>query len=333
MTTDFPTIEAIRSNASALAPYIARTPIHVWRSREFDARLPAGTEVVLKLELFQKSGTFKARGALTNMLRLSGQDRARGVTTVSAGNHAIAVAFAAALLGVNAKVVMLKTANPARVAAAKSYGAEVIIGGDGPSSFALMEGFARDEGRTIVHPFEGEGVTLGTGTLGLEFAEQAGRLDAVIIPVGGGGLASGVALAIKTLLPDCQVYGVEPSGADSMRRSFAAGAPVRLEKTATIADSLAPPMALPYSFSVCRRFIDQLVTVEDDDLRRGMALLFRDMKLAVEPAGAAATAALLGPLREATAGKRVGLIICGANIDLEGFADHVRKGEALNPTE
>ena len=325
MTADF-TLEAIRANAEALAPHIVRTPIHGWRGREIESRVAPGTDIILKLELFQRTGTFKVRGALTNMLRLGAGERARGVTTVSAGNHAIAVAYSAAALGIDAKVVMLETANPARLAAARAYGADVIIGGDGPSSFALMERLARDEGRTIVHPFEGEGVSLGTATLGLEFAEQAGVLDAVIIPIGGGGLASGAALAIKTMMPACEVYGVEPAGADSMRRSFAAGAPQRLEKTATIADSLAPPMALPYSFALCRRFVDRLVTVEDDDLRRSMALLFRDMKLAVEPAGAAATAALIGPLRDAVAGKRVGVIVCGANIDIDGFADNVRKG-------
>lgn len=328
--TTIPTLKAIRANAKALSPFILKTPIHEWRGFEIDKRVAAGTDVVLKLELFQRSGTFKARGALTNMMRLSIDERARGVTTVSAGNHAIAVAYGAAALGIDAKVVMLQTANPARVAAAKAYGADVIIAGDGPASFALMEKFARDEGRTIVHPFEGEGATLGTATLGLEFAEQAGRLDAVILPIGGGGLASGCALAIKMVMPACEVYGVEPAGADSMHRSFAAGAPQRLDKIATIADSLAPPMALPYSFDLCHRFVDKLVTVEDGDMRRSMALLFNEMKLAVEPAGAAATAALLGPLRDAVAGKRVGVIICGANIDVDSFGDHVRKGAALD---
>lgn len=327
--TDFPSLEAVRANAERLAPYIVKTPVHVWRGRELERRLGAGTQIVLKLELFQRSGTFKARGALTNMLRMSDAQQARGVTTVSAGNHAIAVAFGAAALGLDAKVVMLESANPARVAAAKAYGAEVVIGGGGPECFALMETIARDEGRVIIHPFEGEGVTLGTASCGLELAEQAGALEAVIVPIGGGGLASGLGLAVKALWPACKVYGVEPEGADSMHRSFAAGAPQTLEKIDTIADSLAPPMALPYSFAVCRKFIDDLVKISDDEMRRAMALLFHDMKLAVEPAGAAATAALIGPLREKLAGKRVGVIVCGANIDADSFADHLRRGDAL----
>lgn len=316
-----PSLNEFRDAAEVIRPYVNLTPTQAWRGVAIAAAAPSGARVVVKLELFQRSGTFKARGAVLNLLRLDPQQRARGVTTVSSGNHAVALAYASKALGVDAKVVMLSSANPARIAAAESYGAQVVIGGDGAASFALGEQIAKDEGRAFIHPFEGEGCTLGTGTLGLEFVAQTdGELDAVIIPVGGGGLASGAASAIRALLPKCEIFGVEPVGADSMSRSFAARAPVRLEKVSTIADSLAPPMALPYSYELCRRALTDIVTVTDKQIAQSALLLFQEMKLAVEPAAAAATAALVGPLRERLADKRVGLIVCGTNIDAEGHA-------------
>ena len=313
--TTIPSLSEAREAAKQIAPFINQTPIHRWQGRLLDERIGADTSVMLKLELFQRAGSFKTRGALLGILALDNAARGRGVTAVSAGNHAIAVSYAANALGVDAKVVMQSSANPARVAAARAFGAEVIIGGDGPACFALAEQIVEEEGRSFIHPFDGHNVTLGTATLGIEICEQMGPLDALVIPVGGGGLASGVALIAKQLMPECKIYGVEPAGADSMSRSFAAGEPQRLEKVQTIADSLGPPMALPYSFSICQTNIDRLVTVEDNAIRSAMRLLFDEMKLAVEPAAAAGTAALAGPLREELAGKRVGVIVCGTNID------------------
>src|SRR5207248_8437518 len=168
--------------------------------------------------------------------------------------------------------------------------------------------------RTFIHPFEGFGTALGTATLGLELCEQAPEIEAVIIPIGGGGLCAGVAAAVKQRLPHVQVYGVEPEGADSMHRSFRSGKPESIDKVRTIADSLGAPYAAPYSFELCRRFVDELVLVDDDALRDAMRFLVATAKLAVEPAGAAATAALLGPLRSPLDGKRVGVIVCGGNI-------------------
>jgi threonine dehydratase len=279
--------------------------------------------VLLKLELFQYTGSFKARGALTNMLNLAPDALARGVTAVSAGNHAIAVAYAAKTLGTSAKVVMMKTANPFRVERCRSYGAEVVLAEDVHNAFDTVRRIEKEEGRSFVHPYEGELTILGTATLGYEWCRQAPDLDAIIVPIGGGGLAAGIACAVKQLRPECQVFGVEPEGADSMHRSFAAGEPRPIERVATIADSLGAPFALPYSFGLCRRFLDALVMIDDDAMRRAMGLLFREMKLAVEPAGAAATAALCGPLRERLAGKRVGVIVCGSNIDIATFARHL----------
>jgi threonine dehydratase len=317
---DVPSLEEIRAAHRRLTPYLVQTPVWHWQGRDLEERLPEKTQVFLKLELFQFTGSFKPRGALNVMLGLDDAALARGVTAVSAGNHAIAVAYAAQLLGATAKVVMPKTANPARVARCRSYGAEVVLVEDVQTAFAQVEEIQETEGRFFVHPFEGQPTILGTATVGLEFAEQAPELDAVIIPIGGGGLCAGMATAIKQLQPRCQIFGVEPVGAAAMQRSFAAGSPQRIEQVQTIADSLGAPMTLPYSFALCHHFVDDLVLVSDDQMRQAMALLFHAMKLAVEPAGAAATAALCGPLRERLGGQRVGIIVCGANIDLATFA-------------
>jgi threonine dehydratase len=321
--SDYPSAERIAAARARLNDLIIETPVHRWRGPEIAAAAGADTEVVLKLELFQYTGSFKPRGALTNMLNLAADALARGVTAVSAGNHAIAVAYAAKTLGTSAKVVMMKTANPFRVERCRSYGAEVLLAEDVHSAFETVRRIEKEEGRSFVHPYEGELTILGTATLGYEWSRQAPDLDAIIVPIGGGGLAAGLACAVKQLRPDCQVFGVEPEGADSMHRSFAAGEPRPIERVATIADSLGAPFALPYSFGLCRRFLDELVMIDDDAMRRAMGLLFREMKLAVEPAGAAATAALCGPLRERLAGKRVGVIVCGSNIDTASFARHL----------
>lgn len=320
-----PTIEPlslveIRAAAQTLAGRIAATPTHQLRGPEIDAALGPQTQVFLKLELFQLTGTFKARAALLNALALSQQQRRRGVTAISAGNHAVAVAFAAASIGTTAKVVMIASANPLRIELCKAYGAEIVFAADAHSGFEWVNRVVQDGGRTLIHPFEGRTTALGTATVGLELMEQVAGLDAVVVPIGGGGLCAGIASAVKLLAPACQVFGVEPEGADSMHRSFAAGEPRSIERVATIADSLGAPYALPISFELCRRNVDQLVRVSDDELRSAMRFLLRNAKLAVEPAAAAATAALLGPLRDSLRGKRVGLIVCGSNIDTAGFA-------------
>jgi len=315
-----PTIDDIRAARERLGERVRETPVWHWRGDAIGRAADAATQVFLKLELFQYTGTFKARGALLNAMALSADAKQRGVTAVSAGNHAIAVAFAARVVGTTAKVVMPKTANPARVALCRTYGAEVVLTDDVFAAFAEVKRIEQDEGRTFIHPFEGELTILGTGTVGYELCGQVENLDAVIVPVGGGGLIAGTACAVKQMQPRCMVYGVEPEGADSMSRSFRAGAPQKLERLDTIADSLAAPYALPYSFGIAQRFVDEIVTIPDAAMQRAMALLFADMKLAVEPAGAAATAALCGPLRERLQGKRVALVVCGSNIDLATFA-------------
>ena len=303
-----------------LVDKVVTTPTHELRSPLLEQLLSPETRVFLKLELFQRTGTFKPRGALLNMLNLTRDELARGVTAISAGNHAVAVAYAAKVLGSNAKVVMIKTANPLRVALCRSYGAELEFAEDAHAGFERVGHLELEEGRPLIHPFEGLRTAMGTATVGAEFCEQVPELDAVIVPIGGGGLCAGVASAVKLFQPRCKVYGVEPTGADSMRRSFEAGEPRSIERVATIADSLGAPYAMPITFELCRRNVDELTLVTDEELRAAMRLMQREAKLAVEPAGAAAMAALVGPLRPKLLGRRVGLIVCGSNIDTAGYA-------------
>ncbi len=320
MTHRGPNIEAISGAREALGDAILRTP--VLRCAGLEDLLDNGTIVEGKLEFLQRTGTFKARGALATVRSLAGEQLESGITAVSAGNHAIAAAYAAKAAGTHAKVVMIETANPYRIEACKRYGAEVVIAGDAHAAFDVAEGIQRDEGRTLVHPFEGPGVALGAGTLGLEICEQLPDFEALLVPVGGGGLIAGVSNAVKQLRPDCTIVGIEPEGADSMSRSFASGKPESIDKVRTMADSLGAPYALPFSFALTRDNVDELALVSDEALRRAMGVLYRHMKFAVEPACAAATAALLGPLRERLAGKRVALLFCGSNIDWATWQQH-----------
>jgi threonine dehydratase len=320
MTHEIPTLHDIRAARERLGERVRETPVWHWHSDAVERVIGTRTRVFLKLELFQYTGTFKARGALLNAMALSNEAKNVGVTAVSAGNHAIAVAFAARLVGTTAKVVMTKTANPTRVALCRAYGAEVVLADGVHLAFDTVKRIETDEGRTFIHPFESELTVLGTSTVGLEWCRQAEDLDAVIVPIGGGGLIAGIACAVKQMQPRCKIFGVEPQGADGMHRSFAAGSPQSIEKVDTIADSLGAPYVLPYTFGIARRFVEEIVLVSDEQMQRAMGLLFADMKLAVEPAGTAATAALCGPLRERLAGQRVGVIVCGSNIDTATFA-------------
>ena len=320
-----PTVEQIQLARTRLLRLVRETPSWTWEGHRLAELGPSGATVWLKLELWQHTGSFKVRGALLAMLDLTDEQRARGVTAVSGGNHAMAVAYAANAVGTHAKVVMPATADPARIAACRALGGEVELVSDIAAAFARVQQIEQDEGRALIHPFEGEAMALGAGTLGMEMLRQTGQLDALFVAVGGGGLAAGVAAAIKQLQPRCKVYGVEPTGADSMHRSFAAGSPQRIERVQTIADSLGAPMAMPYSYALCRRFVDELVLVDDDELCRAMWLLFADAKLAVEPAGAAGVAAML-QLGDRLAGKRIGMILCGANVDHAKFSQCLQRG-------
>ncbi len=314
-----PTWAEIVANRSALGDLVKTTPVWQWDTEALHARLGAAPAVHVKLELWQHTGSFKPRGALTVMQALSSDQLDRGVCAFSGGNHALAVAYAARLLGTTAKVVMPETANPGRITACRDGGAEVLLVPTIHAARDAVTAIAAEEGRTYVHPFEGPRTVLGTATLGLELVEQLPDVARVVVPIGGGGLCAGVAAAVKQARPDCEVVGVEPEGADTMHRSFAAGEPVAIDAVRTMADSLGAPTAEPYTYSVCRRFVDRLVKVSDAQLADAMRLLFADLKLAVEPAGAASTAALLGPLQTDSVVGPTALILCGANTDLDSF--------------
>ncbi|AXI48242.1 serine/threonine dehydratase [Sulfitobacter sp. SK012] len=321
------TLDAIRTNTAAIAGQVVHTPSIEMHSPLIDRVLDGGS-VTLKLECFQHTGTFKARGALSVARGLDADQRARGITAASAGNHAIAAAWAARQIGASAKVVIQSNANPFRVAMARAEGAEVVMMPPGPETFAEAERLVRDEGRTFIHPFEGLGTSLGTAGVGLELMENAVGLDAVVVSIGGGGLISGIAAAVKQINPACEVFGVEPTGAASMSQSMSQGAPVHLDKVDTIADSLGAPMALPFSHALCAAYLDDIVTLDDDMICAGMVVFQQEAKLAVEPAAGAALAAVLGPLRDRLAGRRVGVIVCGANIDAQSYLKLMARGRS-----
>jgi threonine dehydratase len=313
-----PTLDAIRANRARLGDLVRTTPVRKLADDMVAAAIGADTTLWLKEELFQHTGSFKPRGALSVMLDLDAAQLARGVTGVSAGNHAMSLAYCARILGSSAHVVMPRTANAYRVARCRALGAEVELVDTIADAFARVHAIEA-EGRTFVHPFEGPATALGTASVGLEFVEQVAAagdaLDAVLVASGGGGLSGGVACAVKQWRADTAVYVVEPEGADSMHRSFAAGSPQAIDAVRTIADSLGAPRAEPYSFALNRTYATDVVLVNDAQIRDAMRLLFASAKLVTEPAGAAALAALSGPLCAPLAGARVGVIVCGGNID------------------
>jgi threonine dehydratase len=319
------TLAAMQSRHEELRRDVRRTPMVPLTAPALDAVLP-DTRLWMKLECFQHTGTFKARGALSNARAFDDTARARGITAASAGNHAIAAGWAASKIGASAKVVMQSNANPYRVQLAKATGAEVVMKAPGAETFAEAERLVREEGRTFIHPFEGLNTSLGTAGIGLEMLADVRDLEAIVVSVGGGGLISGIAAAVKAVNPACKVYGVEPEGAAGMFRSLEAGAPVTLDKVETIADSLGPPMALPFGHALCSAFVDDIVLVSDDQICAGMAVLQQEAKLAVEPAAGAAMAGALAPLKSHLQGHKVGLVVCGANIDTQTYLTHLTRG-------
>ena len=320
---DSPSIEAIRANRARLGDLVITTPVRKLEDDAVKAAIGEDTQLWLKEELFQKTGSFKPRGALSVMLDLDRDALARGVTGVSAGNHAISLGYSARILNSTAKVVMPRTANPFRVQVCRELGVEIVFVDTVSDAIPKVKEIEAEEGRTYVHPYEGLKTALGTATVGMEFIDQTREagvtLDAVIVAAGGGGLTGGVACAVKQMSPSTAVYVVEPEGADTMYRSFKEGSPQSLDKVRTIADSLGAPRCEPYSFALNREFADEVVLVSDDEIRDAMRLLFRSAKLVVEPAGAAALAALMYPLRARLEGKTVGIVVCGGNIDAESF--------------
>ena len=288
--------------------------------------LPNARSVTLKLELFQQTGSFKARGALLGIMQLSEPQKRAGVVAASGGNHALAVSWAASAAGVNALIAMPKATDPARIAGCEALGATVTLHEDMAAAFAAMNA-AAENGRTMMHPFEAPHMSLGAAVLGVEYLAQAPEIDTFIVPVGGGGLISGMACAIKQRRPEASVIGVEPFGADSLTRSINAGEPVKLDCVSTIADSLGAPLAMPYSFALAQKYVDLVVRISDQEMLAAMDLYRQNLQVIAEPACAASLAAFLGPLAEDLTDRHVGLIACGSNISLARYQEMMQSLE------
>lgn len=314
-----PTLEQIIAASALLQSDIIDTPVLPLTSARWDDILPDCASVTVKLELFQQTGSYKARGALLGIRALSPAQRAAGVVAASGGNHALAVSWAAQAAGVDALITMPKATDPARVAGCEALGASVYLCDDMAAAFAAMNDAAQ-AGRALMHPFEADHMVLGAATCGLEYAQAAPLIDTFVLPIGGGGMISGMACAIKQMNPDAQVIGVEPFGADSMFQSFAAGAPVGIDKVDTIADSLGSPLAMPYTYSVAKAHVDRIVRIADREMLAAMDIYQNVLRITAEPACAASLAAILGPLRDDLAGRHVGIIACGSNISLARYA-------------
>jgi threonine dehydratase len=284
--------------------------------------------LLLKCENLQPMGAFKIRGALNMLSQLPREALARGVITYSSGNHGQAVALAAKALGVPAVIVMPTTAPAVKVEGARSYGAEVIFEGTTSLDRQLRaEREAAARGLTIVPPFDHEMIIAGQGTVGLEILDQCSEVGTVLVEVGGGGLSSGLSAAIKQKKPSVRVIGVEPAGAAKMSSSLAAGAPVTLEKTSSIADGLMSIRPGDLTFAHVKKFVDQVVVVPDADIVKAVAWLFRHARLVVEPSGAVTIAAIMMGLGgiDPTAGPVVA-VVSGGNVAPERYAASITGG-------
>ncbi|MBI2962544.1 MAG: threonine ammonia-lyase [Deltaproteobacteria bacterium] len=293
--------------------HILRTPLETSRTL---SRL-AGAKLHLKCENLQKTGSFKVRGALNRLLGLSAAERRRGVVAASAGNHAQGIAYAAGIAGVRATVVMPRTAAIAKVEATRGYGAEIVLaGGDYAAAFAHAAALARRRRALLVHAFDDEQVIAGQGTVALEILEQLPEVEVVVVPVGGGGLAAGIASALSTASPAVRVVGAQAELASTLRPSLRAGRRIEAPPSPTIADGLATSGIGVRPWRVLRRHLDRAVTVSEAEIAAAILLLLERSKLVVEGAGAVALAACLGPLRRSIAGRRVAVVLSGGNIDV-----------------
>jgi len=269
-----------------------------------------GARVLLKAELFQKTGSFKPRGVLTNLAVLTADQRERGVISISAGNHAQALAWGAVAEGIDALLVMWQGASEAKIAATRGYGAEVDLEAHDPTeAFERLAELEQQSGRTLVHPFDHPLTIAGQGTVGLEIVEDVPEATTLVVPVGGGGLISGIATAAQGR----RVIGVEPELSPALHEALQAGKPVPVQPK-SIADGLSAPFAGEHCLAVCRERVEQVVLVTEDELKDGFRFLYERAKLAAEPAGAAAAAALLAGKIELEPGETVVAVVSGGNV-------------------
>jgi threonine dehydratase len=306
----------IREAAARIRGKIHRTPL--FSASQLGERV--GARLWLKCESFQKTGSFKARGALNKVLCLSDEERSRGLVTVSAGNHAAAVAWAARIAGCRAVVVMPSDAPASKIEAVRGYGAEIVAHEDRATLFDRLDEVRQERGLTFVHPFDDPLVLAGAGTAGLEIAEDFPDVELVVVPVGGGGLLGGVASAVKQTKPDARVVAVELAEGPGLAPAIAAGKPIPIRRPATIADGMTPPFVGALPLAIALEAVDDIVTVTEAEILEAMRMLMTRAKLYVEGSGAAATAALLSGKVRVSPGMRTVAIVSGGNVDLSKLA-------------
>ncbi len=301
--------------AERIRPFVHRTPLLSCES----LALRCGCELRLKGEHLQRSGSFKIRGALNRLLLLSAEQKQRGVVAFSSGNHAQGVALAARLLGISATIVMPSDAPMVKLQATRGYGAAIVLyDRRSEDREAIARRLAETQGRTLVPPFDDPAVIAGQGTIGLELAEQWPELEVALVPVGGGGLISGIALALKAFRPSLRIVGVEPEMADDARQSLQAGRIVRISQPQTMADGVATQAIGQHTFPIMRALLDDIVTVSEAEIAEALEFLLTRSKQVVEPTGALATAVALAG-RLPLAGRRVMALLCGGNLDLRAL--------------
>jgi len=285
-----------------------------------------GTRCFIKLENLQMTGSFKERGAANTLLSLSDSERRHGVIAASAGNHGLAVAFHAHRLGVPAVIVMPEWAPLVKVASARRHGAEVVLAGANyEEAYAHAQRLCQERRLAFIHPFDDARVIAGQGTIGLELLEQCAGLEAVVVPVGGGGLVAGIAVAVKALKPAVQVVGVQTEELPALRHALAAGERVALAPAATIADGIAVRQVGAIPFEIARRLVDEVVTVDEEEIANAILLLLEIEKTVAEGAGAAPLAALVNK-KVALGGKAVALVLSGGNIDVNVISRIIERG-------
>lgn len=315
LTDDPVTLESIRAAAQLIAPYVVHTPtLPLGRLSE-----AVGVPVVAKLEMLQHTGAFKARGAFHRMLRLSDDERAAGVVAVSGGNHGLAVAYAARHLGIAATVIMPATTAATSVQRARADGAHVLLTDTIGEAFA--DGLhAVGEGRVMIHPFDDNAVIAGQGTVGLELLADAPDVTDVFVSIGGGGLITGVATAVRSLRPETRIWGVETYGAETMSTALAAGEPVTLPVISSIATTLGAPVVSARTLAGVQSMVEEVVLVSDEDAVRGIETLAQVAKVVTEPAASCTWAAALQLRDRLPPDARVALVLCGGNVSLDDIA-------------
>lgn len=317
-----PTIEDISAARNSLDRSIRKTPLH--KSETFSKMV--GTDIFLKLECLQKTGSFKVRGAFTKLNSLSDRERSNGVIAASAGNHAQGLAYASSKENIHCTIVMPRNASPAKVAATRSYGARVILSGDNyESSWDETVRIAKDEKLAIVHAFNDSQVVCGQGTIGLELLEDLNDFDKVYLPIGGGGLAAGVAIAVKSKRPNVKIIGVESNAFPSMKESITKGKLQTISSGYTIADGISVKSPGELTYEIISKLIDDIVLVDDISIVKTMFLLMERAKLVVEPAGAASLAYLVSN-GYTKRNERVIALLSGGNVDMYLLGQVVAKG-------